>query len=467
MGLARVDLALAADGLVAVVPGLGSTISLGAVLDPAEGELQQGLLQAMPRLEVALLESLGVKGDGGAGRFAVRVALLPPLCEVRLVELPMLDTDEMNAVLRRSASRHFMGAGRDLVIGSARLSQPGAGTSKVLAAAAPSTLLEAVRIAIESRGWELETIVPAHAAWLRTLDEALPETSRHGTGGSTGPVRVAIAADGETLNVLRRVGPSLEQVRRLPDRGDEGLLDAVGAVPGRAIVLAAEPRRAELGAVLRIAGWMVENGGEVVTAREAAARGIEGAMVELLPPPIVAARNERSRRVAARMMVAAAVLVVAAGAVHLVSLAQSLRSVERQRAELRAEVAPVAAARDSLDAMYETLRQLRELEDGSRSLTAPLVELAVLLPPESHLVSLQVAGDTAVFQAAGGRAGEALAALRQATTLTDVQLEGTIQHQIEGGASAGERFVLSAIVASGPRADGRADPPSLADRDER
>jgi hypothetical protein len=89
--------------------------------------------------------------------------------------------------------------------------------------------------------------------------------------------------------------------------------------------------------------------------------------------------------------------------------------------------------------------------------TFSLVEVSVLLPSETHLVSLRAAGDTAVIEAEGGRAGDALAALRTATTLRDVRIEGTIQREIEDGTASGERFTLSALLA--PRSKSPEAPP--------
>src|SRR5690606_14695757 len=77
--------------------------------------------------------------------------------------------------------------------------------------------------------------------------------------------------------------------------------------------------------------------------------------------------------------------------------------------------------------------------------TAFLVELSVLLPPETHLQSLRAVGDTVVIEGAGGRAGEALEALRATPLLRDVQLEGPIMRELEGGTTARERFTVSAV----------------------
>jgi hypothetical protein len=93
------------------------------------------------------------------------------------------------------------------------------------------------------------------------------------------------------------------------------------------------------------------------------------------------------------------------------------------------------------------LAALESLGRESTRLTFSLVELSVLLPPETHLLSLRAAGDTAVVEAAGGRAGDALAALRAAPTLRDVRIEGPIERDMEDGATSQERFTLSALLS--------------------
>jgi Tfp pilus assembly protein PilN len=110
-------------------------------------------------------------------------------------------------------------------------------------------------------------------------------------------------------------------------------------------------------------------------------------------------------------------------------------------------VAPVLAAADSLGTIEERLASIRLLEEAASGWTFALVELAVVLPEDVHLSALQAAGDTLVMDAIGGRAGDALDALGNSSSFRDVQLEGTIQRDVEAGAAARERFTLSAIRA--------------------
>jgi Tfp pilus assembly protein PilN len=171
--------------------------------------------------------------------------------------------------------------------------------------------------------------------------------------------------------------------------------------------------------------------------------------VELVPPTLAMARRDHTRRIAIGMGAVAAFFLVAAAAVQLWGASRELRLVRAERAEIREAVAPVLAAADSLAAIEERLASIGALEDAAGGWTFALVELAVVLPGDVHLASLQAAGDTLVMDAIGGRAGDALDALGNTSSFRDVQLEGAIQRDVEAGAAARERFTLSAIRAEG------------------
>ena len=119
------------------------------------------------------------------------------------------------------------------------------------------------------------------------------------------------------------------------------------------------------------------------------------------------------------------------------------------REEIRPAVTPLLAGADSLFMMEDRVRAIEEMEASSEGWAFVLVELAVLLPGDTHLQRLQAAGDTIVLEAVGGKAGEVLEALRRSTTLSDPRLEGPIQRDVEGGETTGERFRLSAIRKDG------------------
>jgi hypothetical protein len=439
----RISVALGPQEATVLVPGVDGPLSIPVSLPPTGDDATPALSLLFEQIQDALTAS-GAVGDAAAVRLRVRVALLPPLCDVRLIPLPPLRPDEMQSVLRRDAARHFLGSSRPMIVAGERLAEGrGEAVVPVFAAAAPRTLADGLLRALEARGWELERVVPAHAAWLRALDEV-------GDGGRAAPaapaVRLVLAVEGDTAHLIRLVGGAPERIRRVPASDPAAVLEAVGPEPGTALLLADGRASAPLGSALAAAGWVLARPPER-SARVAAARHAGEASPELVPAPLAWARKERSRRTTVRMVAAAVVTVAAAAVVHLLGIAAEYRAVQRERAELRGAVAPALAARDSLDRISERVEELQALGRESARWTFALVEISVLLPTETHLISLRAAGDTAVIEAEGGHAGDALEALRAATTLEDVRIEGNIQREIEDGSAAGERFTLSAVLA--------------------
>jgi hypothetical protein len=444
LGVERSTLALGDDDIgiaIGVPPTDDPVVAIRAVLAQAE--------QAMT--------TAGIDATDPSTRIKLEVALLPPLCDVRLVELPPMRPEEIDAVLRREAPHHFLGGNRPMVVGGERLGGKDGGGS-VLAAAAPRTLMDALQRAVEARGWDLERVVPAHASWLVALDDVVP-ASGHG-------VRAVVAVDGGTAHVVRLVGEAPQSLRRVPAADVTGVLEAAGEDdPGRVLVLAEAGAASALTSGFQAAGWGIapSPSGKSTSPAAAAARHAAVALPELVPAPLAFARREKSRRLTVQMLAASVVMLAAAAVVHLWGTARQVRAVRQERAEISAAVAPALDARDSLDMLQGRIESLRSLGGEASQWTFSLVELAMLLPPETHLVSLMAKGDTAVVEAAGGRAGDALTALRNAPTLKDVRLEGAIERDIQNGETTGERFTLSALLAHAP-ATGSATRRPMSDR---
>lgn len=439
MSAAKLVLVLGAGTQTAIWRGPESvTASIGAALgdDPAAS-----LPKILGLLEGSLRERLELAPDEplSGGEPGVDVVLLPPLADLRLVDLPPLRPEELRTVLARDAHRHFVGRTRPLTVGGHRFEEADSGESPAhtVATAAPRALVDAVVDSARARGWRVERIVPAQAAWLGAVD-ADPG--------------VVIARVGDTAHLIRVRHGAPDLVRRLPAGDTAALARAAGADPGHAIVLGPASWASAARSALRAAGWVDATPSDA--APEAvAARHARTARPELLPEPLARARQKRRRRTATRLLSAAVVLVAASAVVHLWGTAREYSAVQEERAELRARVVPALAARDSLDRMTRRLQTLQDVAGGTQRWSYALVELSMVLPADTRLISLQAAGDTLVLQAEGGRAGDALNALRGAS-FRDVRLEGTIQREIEDGATTRERFTLSALLGPGDPDEG-------------
>jgi Tfp pilus assembly protein PilN len=345
-----------------------------------------------------------------------------------------------------------------MVIGAARLGagSPSNGSTPVFAGAAPRQFVEALRVAVEARGWILEKIVPAQAAWLSSLRKARSPGSGKPSSGHDRTVQLIVGVDGGAAHLVRVSGETPDMLRRLPASDTEAILLAAGPSVGRALLLAEGDSLSDLAAGLKNAGWVLIQPEAIRSPAVVAAREAGDAPLELVPDFLERTRREKGRGVTMRLLAGAMVILAAAAVVNLWGTARRLEEIRDERAQLSSAVAPVLAMRDSIDQIDEHLGELQLLGGQSRRWTSSLIELTELLPPETHLVSLRAAGDTVLIEASGGRAGEALAAMGASQLLKDVQLEGSIERELEDGSTLGERFTLNAILAAPAEAPGRA-----------
>ncbi len=372
----------------------------------------------------ARLEEAGVLAEGEGAR--ISVALLAPLVHFRRIELPPLSDDEVEAVLRRDAARYFPGGVyRRVVAASPRVG----GAGEVRAVAAPAHLLEGLVDAAEASGFRVDGIT---TGW-HAIASALPE--------GEGPIGVARGGQFQALEVERGVPTEL---RRAPLDESGTWRRLIGSSGVTLLGDGADLERAR--DVLTAAGVAVRVPTAGSSASALAARAAADPSLRLVPDRLRVARAERDRRRGARFMVAAAALVVVAIGVHWAGLRSDLDRVRAERADIADEVAPLLAMRDSLTALNEDVRAVREVSGRSYDWTTALSELALLLPRETYLTSLSGSEGVLEFEAAGERAGAAIDALRAARSLRGVRLEGLVERELEDGETVVERFRLGARV---------------------
>jgi hypothetical protein len=260
---------------------------------------------------------------------------------------------------------------------------------------------------------------------------------------------------GRMAHLLRLDGEGLTRVRRLSSSSPRDILEGAGEGPGRVLISAEGSEGEAILEAFSRAGWHAAKESRLTGAPAAlAAKFAAETELEMVPPRLAMARRDRVRRIGIRMGVAGGVLFLATAVVLFVGARMELRAVRQYREEIRPSVAPLMAGADSLFMLEDQVRAIEEVEASSEGWAFVLVELAVLLPQDTHLERIQAAGDTLVLEAVGGRAGEVLEALRRSATLSDPRLEGTIQRDVEDGEATGERFRLSAVRKEG-------SPPSL------
>jgi Tfp pilus assembly protein PilN len=432
LSTSKLGIAIGRDALVAVVrsgaAGQSATVAIEWP-DRADG---------VPAVLAAAFAELKARLGAGFDDANVDIALLPPLADARLVPLPPLSKREAEAVIQRDAARHFVGGA---VARAVAVLQPPAGvaavegTHPVLAAAAPVATLEAARAAATEVGWLVNSIVPAHGAWL-----AGPEK-----GWAANGTRAVFAAHGDAVHVMRIEGETLRGVRRVPASLMPEVVGAAGTGPGRAIVCGEPGRRETLSRAVAAAGWtLADDAARSRSSAEVAALRAGRSPLELVPPSLTAERWRRSRRIGQRLAAAALVLIACAAAIEYWGVQRELHAVRDRRAAIRADVAPLLTTRDSINEMESRTAAIREIEQSAPRWTRALFDLALLLPADAYLTSVRTRGDTLVIEGSGASAGEAMQALRRAGSLRDFRLEGIVERELEDGSTAVERFRLSA-----------------------
>ena len=161
---------------------------------------------AWPSLLMALRDlatALGVEGG------SLVIALMPPLTEVRRVELPPLKDDELYTLLARNAGRYFLNARDPQIVGGTYVARRGkteGATSSIVGAAASMRLVNSINASAKGAGWTVEAMVPAEAGWRAAALSLWPSTNR-------GTAHLIVTHDDRT-DLLQLENGQLAGVRR-------------------------------------------------------------------------------------------------------------------------------------------------------------------------------------------------------------------------------------------------------------
>ena len=349
------------------------------------------------------------------GVAVLHLALLPPLAEVRIVELPPLDADELRPVLAQDLLRYFpLGPARQVVQVHASAPRADAVTPSRAISVAEEALIEDLLAAAEAEGWKVGSIVAAQFAWA--------ESARaREVANSSAWVEIRSAGRSDRL-LLSDSG--IAAIRR-------GAVAADSSAPSSTL-LAADDTTAM-----------------VLAASHAAFPDQDS----LWPARTYAMRSKLIwRRVRTLAIASAALLIVAIG-IEWRSLKREELRVAAERAELRPAVAAALARRDSLQSLERVLGAIRGFESDSPAWLALLTSVEAALPEDASLISFRGVGDTLVLVGEAERAAPVLAALAGARALRAVRADAPIQQQVEDGEVVAERFTILTLLA--PRVDRR------------
>ena len=360
---------------------------------------------------VELRESLALRAPRAA------IALLPPLAQARLLELPPLRPAEYRRILSRDAARYFptgdvaqVAAGEPLAARGPRRSLP-----RVLAAVAASDLIEALVRTVEAAGWQLGSIVPAEVAWLQRL---------------RGEVAALVVPAGTLVAVLRVAGGvpvALRRVRRPLHEAPRVVREVI--------------------AELERDGAAVQVLDDALSA--AAAGAVSAPGPQLLPDRVVVERRRRVNRRVIQLSAAALALLLAAAGLDLWGARRELAAVASRRAAIREEVAAALARQDTLESLVARHAALERAGGAAVRWSEVLTDFSDYLPRDAHLIAFRGRADSVGLEGIARRAAGVFEALRRAPRVAGVRADAPIRQETsQSGGPPVERFAVAARLAS-------------------
>ena len=325
-----------------------------------------------------------------AGR-ELAIALLPPLVQARMIELPRLPATARRAVLQRDVLQHFPVGHSEYIVDGAPTGAAGS-PEALLAAAAPEPLLVALFAAAAEAGLEIGSVVPAEGAWLRLVPV-------EGEGALT-------IASGNGEESLLTSNGRLTAVRRRP-------------VEAKSAIRLGEAQAA-------------------VAAREAPQ--VHGPL--LLPVAEWERRARLERRIRRRAWLGVAAALILAAALELIGLRRDLSSIRARRAEIRPRVQELLSAREATQNIEARLRVLDSLDATRPRWVAAFGRLAAGLPREAYLTGVRGTPDSLVLEGVAPQASLVFEALRNTPGVVAVRAEAPYRQETGADGQAVEHFAF-------------------------
>lgn len=456
----RLGLAIGADRVVAVelkrgLFGLRPGRVRARSLRPAQAD---GDWPDLVRALEELLEELDVQ------RATASVALLRPLAQVKVINVPPVRRRDLQAMIARSARRYFIVGSGSLIIDAAPLERKRHGESRRTSAlCADAWFIDSLYRVLSETGIQVETITAASLALIeaaRRLPASLP--------GRDAVIAVSESDWCEGLVVQAGVpclfepwsAESPAEIGRLTARlaRETWTAEDRGPVePQTMVVAGAEDREIIADVVTRETGAPPLDSGRT---RDMGAAGLAAFGAGLIPEDAPAllpteARAARQRRFSARVssLAAAAILfVTAAGVLHLWDLRREFDAVAAARSAHATRVAEALEARRAAEAVQARLEALLEIEDATVSWTPAVAALARALPDSAYLLSLSGEGLSLRLAGVAPSASLIVPALEASPLLRDVSLSAARRRDEVG---EGESFDLAlAVVPDSARTGG-------------
>ena len=438
----RTGVALSLTELVAADVRLPGGAAWRVPLDPPDSNGG-----GWPSLTSALRQ-LAEKLEAVDGRLVV--ALMPPLTEVRRLDLPPLKREQVLQLLARNANRYFVTAREPQVVGTSipkRASRTG--PVPVLGAAASARLVNAIAAAARNSGWTLDGVVPAEVGWSAAAGAIWPALTK-------GTSHVLVHHDDRT-DLLRIEDGGLAGVRRFR----VGSLDAQlivealddsranGTAPRVGSLGVAAPRQELVRALPRESANVTTPGNEWTSAAAdpmvaAATFVTPDDALTLLTEDVAEVRARAGRRLTMSIFAAALLLLVGAALLELWGVKRELAAVQAERASLRPQLQSMLSGRSTFDASNRKLTALFGAQRETPYLSGVIASVTDALPEGAHLLSFRARRDTLILDGLAKSSGEAFTALEAIPGLVNVKSVGGVQRQLQDDGTALEHFTVQA-----------------------
>jgi hypothetical protein len=405
-----------------------------------------------PALTAALNElsrALGVNG----GR--LEVALMPPLTEIRRLDLPPMGDSELRQLLSRNAARYFVGARSAQLIGTTMAPQRQSGpVGGVMAAAVPLRLVAALHIAAREAGWTVDAVSPAEGAWCSAASALWPATSRQAS-------HLLVCGEDRT-ELLQLDQGRLSGVRRFRAGAADAALvaDAIGPVPpsqkspslSRITAVGVGAQRKELARALASAGLTVSAAPAEWAERAdhpdllAAEFAGPNAAPLLRSEATLASRREEAARVVKQMAAATVVLLMLAGAFTLWGAKRQLHAVQAERAAIKPLISATLVGRTSVETAFRQLSSLAAAQRSAVQWSGIIAGVSAHLDDHAYLTSMRGRDDSLLVEGIAVRASKAFDSFAATPGLSGVHAAAPVRRESPQGAPAVERFTIAALV---------------------
>lgn len=336
------------------------------------------------------LKELATEVDGRE----LAIALLPPLIQARMIELPRLPDAARRTVLQRDVLKYFPVGHGDYIVAGAPTGAAGS-PEALLAAAAPEPLLVALFAAAAEAGLAIASVIPAEGAWLRLAPAE-----------GAGVVTVTSAEGQESL--LTQDGRLVAVRRRM----------STFEVPGVATTLGEEQG--------------------AVAAREAPQ--VAGPL--LLPVAEWERRARVERRLRQRAWIGVAAALLLACALEVIGLRRDLAAIEARRAAIHPQVEQLLTARAAAQDLEARLRVLDSLDATRPRWVTSFDRLAAGLPHDAYLSGIRGAPDSLVIEGIAPQASLVFEALRSTPGIVSVRAEAPYRPETRPDGVAIEHFAF-------------------------